>query len=125
MQEELHSEPKKAEEDSEPKKAEEDSEPKQQGEASPTLKEGEGQGESGTTEPEEEVKTKTSGGAEGGIKKEVKVDYLPLDLASFQSTIECVRLFKDKNLPLHILINNAAVAWIPFGESVLLWLVSM
>ncbi len=59
-----------------------------------------------------------SGGGEGdgGIKKEVKVDYLPLDLASFQSTIECVRLFKDKNLPLHILINNAGIFAVPYSK---------
>ena len=49
-------------------------------------------------------------------KKEVMVEYLPLDLSSFQCTTECVRLFKEKGLPLHILINNAAVAWVPFGK---------
>ena len=51
--------------------------------------------------------------------KEIKVEFLPLDLSSFQSTIECVRLFKEKSLPLHILVNNAAVAWTPFGEHTL------
>ena len=54
--------------------------------------------------------------SDGGIKKEVNVDYLPLDLASFQSTIECVRLFKDKNLPLHILINNAGIFAVPYSK---------
>ena len=49
-------------------------------------------------------------------KKEVMVEYLPLDLSSFQCTTECVRLFREKGLPLHILINNAAVAWVPFGK---------
>lgn len=52
--------------------------------------------------------------AEEGI--EMKVEFLPLDLSSFQSTTDFVRAFKEKNLPLHILINNAAVAWTPFSE---------
>ena len=46
----------------------------------------------------------------------IKVEYLPLDLSSFQSTIDCVRAFKEKNLPLHILINNAAIAFTPYSE---------
>lgn len=45
-----------------------------------------------------------------------RIEYLPLDLSSFQSTKECVRLFKERNLPLHILVNNAAVAWMPFSK---------
>ena len=53
-----------------------------------------------------------------GAQKELNVEFLPLDLASFQSTKEFVRLFKEKNLPLHILINNAAVAWVPFSTCV-------
>jgi len=48
--------------------------------------------------------------------EELKIDYLPLDLASFQSTKECVRLFKERNLPLHILVNNAGIAMTPFGN---------
>lgn len=36
--------------------------------------------------------------------------FLPLDLASFASIRECVRLFVQLNLPLHLLINNAGVA---------------
>ena len=51
-----------------------------------------------------------------GSEKELKVEFLKLDLASFQSTKDFVRLFKEKNLPLHILINNAAVAGIPFSK---------
>ena len=61
---------------------------------------------------DQQVSGKPSSGGE-----EVRVEYLPLDLASFQSTKECVRLFKERNLPLHILINNAAVSGIPFSES--------
>ena len=55
---------------------------------------------------------------EAGPEKELNVEFLPLNLASFQSTKEFVRLFKEKNLPLHILINNAAVAWVPFSTCV-------
>ena len=49
--------------------------------------------------------------------KEVKVEYIPLDLASFQSTKECVRIFKERDLPLHILVNNAAVGPSPFSKT--------
>ncbi|MDF5718229.1 MAG: SDR family NAD(P)-dependent oxidoreductase, partial [Rhizonema sp. NSF051] len=37
------------------------------------------------------------------------VEFLPLDLASLDSVRTCVRLFNDKNLPLHILVNNAGI----------------
>ena len=37
------------------------------------------------------------------------VEFLPLDLASLDSVRSCVRIFNDKNLPLHILVNNAGV----------------
>ena len=86
---------------------------KQNGE-SVSATEGQGEGAVATSE-DEEVKSKeeSSQTAEG---KEVKVEYIPLDLASFQSTKECVRIFKERDLPLHILVNNAAVCWIPFSE---------
>ena len=48
--------------------------------------------------------------------KEVKVEFMALDLASFQSTKEFTVAFCEKNLPLHILVNNAGVAWIPFSR---------
>ena len=51
-----------------------------------------------------------------GEGKEVKVEYIILDLASFASVKDFIKTFKEKNLPLHILVNNAAVAWIPFSE---------
>ena len=51
-----------------------------------------------------------------GSEKELKVEFLKLDLASFQSTKDFVRSFKEKNLPLHILINNAAILAIPFSK---------
>jgi retinol dehydrogenase-12 len=36
--------------------------------------------------------------------------FLPLDLGSLASVRECAQLFKQQNLPLHLLINNAGVA---------------
>ena len=65
---------------------------------------------------EEEVHPKNT--SEG--VKEVKVEYLPLDLASFQSTTDFVRAFKEKDLPLHILINNAALCAVPYSNTTLL-----
>jgi NAD(P)-dependent dehydrogenase (short-subunit alcohol dehydrogenase family) len=38
-----------------------------------------------------------------------KVEYLPLDLASLNSVRLCVSSFKDRNLPLHVLVNNAGI----------------
>ena len=51
---------------------------------------------------------------EVGEEKELKVDYLLVDLASFASVKDFVKTFKEKNLPLHILINNAAVCGTAF-----------
>ena len=65
------------------------------------------------------MKTELSAGGkreEGEEEKSYKVEFLPLDLSSFQSTTDFVRSFKEKNLPLHILINNAAVFAIPYSE---------
>ncbi len=38
-----------------------------------------------------------------------KVEYLPLNLASLESVRQCVQIFKSRNLPLHILVNNAGI----------------
>ena len=65
---------------------------------------------------EEEVHPKST--SEG--VKEVKVEYLPLDLASFQSTTDFVHAFKEKGLPLHILINNAALCAVPYSNTTVL-----
>lgn len=54
---------------------------------------------------------------EVGEGKELKVEYLLVDLASFSSVKDFVKTFKEKNLPLHILVNNAAVAWTPFKQT--------
>ena len=48
--------------------------------------------------------------------KEIKIEYLALDLSSFQSTSDFVRTFKEMNLPLHILVNNAGIAFVPFSK---------
>jgi NAD(P)-dependent dehydrogenase (short-subunit alcohol dehydrogenase family) len=37
------------------------------------------------------------------------IEFLPLDLASLESVRTCVQLFEQKNLPLHILVNNAGI----------------
>ncbi len=52
-------------------------------------------------------------------KKDLNVEFMCLDLGSIQSTKDFVRAFKDKNLPLHILINNAAVAMVPYSKSII------
>ena len=56
---------------------------------------------------------------EVGEEKELKVEYLILDLASFASVKDFIKTFREKDLPLHILVNNAAVAWVPFSEWIL------
>ncbi|GAB5587331.1 hypothetical protein Unana1_02231 [Umbelopsis nana] len=45
------------------------------------------------------------------------VDFLQLDLLSLKSVTEFVNAFKAKNLPLHLLINNAGVMACPFTLS--------
>ena len=47
---------------------------------------------------------------------QLTVEYMQLDLASFQSTKDFTNAFKERNLPLHLLINNAGVAWVPYSE---------
>jgi NAD(P)-dependent dehydrogenase (short-subunit alcohol dehydrogenase family) len=41
-----------------------------------------------------------------------KIEHLPLDLSDFASIRACAKAFLEKELPLHILINNAGVAGI-------------
>ncbi len=52
-------------------------------------------------------------------EKDLKVEFMRLDLGSIQSTKDFVRAFKEKNLPLHILINNAGILAVPFGNRVM------
>ena len=48
--------------------------------------------------------------------KQVTLEYMQLDLSSFQSTKDFISAFKEKNLSLNILINNAGIAWVPFSK---------
>ena len=49
--------------------------------------------------------------------KQINVEYMQLDLGSFESTKKFVTDFKNKGLPLHILINNAGIMAVPFGKT--------
>ena len=49
------------------------------------------------------------------VGKEVKVEFMKLDLASLESTKNFVENFKQKNLPLHILICNAGIGFAQQG----------
>ncbi len=73
-----------------------------------------------STQGEEEVRSKEKGGEQlsdaNSGKEDIKIEYLPLELSSFQSTKEFVRLFKERNLPLHILVNNAAISSPVYSE---------
>ena len=53
----------------------------------------------------------------GRAEGELKLEFMHLDLASFSSTKQFVANFKQRNCPLHILINNAAIAFVPLGEA--------
>ena len=48
--------------------------------------------------------------------KTINVEFMKLDLVSFKSTKDFVIAFKEKNLPLHLLINNAGIMLHPFGK---------
>ena len=48
--------------------------------------------------------------------KQVTLEYMQLDLSSFQSTKDFVSAFKGRNLPLDILVNNAGIAWVPLSK---------
>eukprot|EP00731_Ephydatia_muelleri_P016736 Em0009g1160a len=49
--------------------------------------------------------------------KQINVEYMQLDLGSFESTKKFVSDFKGKGLRLHILINNAGIMAVPFGKT--------
>ena len=49
--------------------------------------------------------------------KSINVEWMLLDLASFRSTKDFTVAFREKNLPLHILIDNAGVSLLPHGEN--------
>ncbi|KAJ8031749.1 Short-chain dehydrogenase TIC 32, chloroplastic [Holothuria leucospilota] len=44
-----------------------------------------------------------------GEVPELNIEFMQLDLASFESTIEFARRYKDRGLPLHVLICNAGL----------------
>ena len=54
----------------------------------------------------ERLKTELAGEKEG---LEAKVDGLALELSSLRSARDCADAFKAKNVPLHLLVNNAGV----------------
>jgi NAD(P)-dependent dehydrogenase (short-subunit alcohol dehydrogenase family) len=56
----------------------------------------------------EEIKAET---------KNEKVEFIQLDLLSLASVTKFVSEFKAKNLPLHLLLNNAGVMACPFALS--------
>ncbi|XP_058478050.1 dehydrogenase/reductase SDR family member on chromosome X-like isoform X1 [Solea solea] len=49
--------------------------------------------------------------------KEARVEFKKLDLASLQSVHQFVQSFKQRRLPLHILVNNAGVMLVPEGRT--------
>ena len=49
--------------------------------------------------------------------KEMNVELMRFDLASLESTKNFIENFKQKNLPLHMLICNAGIAAAPHGKS--------
>ncbi|XP_061735887.1 dehydrogenase/reductase SDR family member on chromosome X-like isoform X1 [Nerophis ophidion] len=50
-------------------------------------------------------------------RSEAQVDFRKLDLASLQSVRQFVQSFKERDLPLNILINNAGVMLVPEGRT--------
>ncbi|XP_041663390.1 dehydrogenase/reductase SDR family member on chromosome X-like isoform X2 [Cheilinus undulatus] len=49
--------------------------------------------------------------------KEAKVEFMKLDLASLQSVRQFVQRFREQDLPLNILVNNAGVMLVPEGRT--------
>ena len=49
--------------------------------------------------------------------KEMNVELMRLDLASLESTKNFIENFKQKNLPLHMLICNAGIAMVPHSKN--------
>uniref|UniRef100_A0A3P8T698 Dehydrogenase/reductase (SDR family) X-linked n=1 Tax=Amphiprion percula TaxID=161767 RepID=A0A3P8T698_AMPPE len=49
--------------------------------------------------------------------KEAKVEFKKLDLASLQSVRQFAQSFKERDLPLNILVNNAGVMLVPEGRT--------
>ena len=47
--------------------------------------------------------------------RSIRIEWMLLDLGSFRSSKQFTIAFRERNLPLHILINNAAIALAPFS----------
>ena len=47
-----------------------------------------------------------------------QLEFIKLDLASFEATKQFAERFKgeQRSRSLHILVNNAGIAYVPFGE---------
>ena len=52
------------------------------------------------------------------VGKEANVEFMKLDLGSLESTKNFIERFKQKNLPLHILICNAGIGFAQQGSLV-------
>lgn len=50
--------------------------------------------------------------------KQLEVEYMSLDLASLLSAKQFATAFRERHLPLHILVNNAGIAFVPFCKFV-------
>ena len=48
--------------------------------------------------------------------KSISVEFMLLDLASLRSVKQFTEDYKQKGLPLHLLINNAGIASVPYGQ---------
>ena len=48
--------------------------------------------------------------------KEVKLEYMLVDLSCFDSVKDFTVAFRERNLPLHVLINNAATVCLSRGK---------
>ena len=48
--------------------------------------------------------------------KTVTIEWMILNLSSFRSTKDFSVAFREKNLPLHILINNAGISGVPLSK---------
>ena len=49
--------------------------------------------------------------------KKVKLEYMLVDLSSFRSLKDFTVAFREKNLPLHVLINNAGIVAADRGKA--------
>ena len=58
-----------------------------------------------------------------GVNRELNVEFMKLDLASLESTKNFTESFKQKNLPLHVLICNAGIGLAQQGNDTIVVLV--